>query len=164
MKKILSYAAVAVIIMTFYGCPVGIEYPLGKPGTEKIDKALIGTWTNKEEDPEVKKVSIKKRDDYSYDVAVLERGTMYSLETDNLVGWVTVIDGKTFFYVKEEKDGQYYHYMLPSINKTSMTTCDVSLLDGGMDSVKSTESLYKQVLSSMKMAEFCKETINWTKE
>jgi hypothetical protein len=164
MKKLVHLSIFFLIITTFYGCPVGIDYPLGKPGKEKINKDLLGTWVNSEEDPEVKKASIKKKDDYSYDVLVLERGSMYSLESDKLTGWITEVEGKTFLYLKEEGQTQYYHYMLPVIDKKSMTTCDVSLLDGGVDSVKSSETLRKQVVNSMKKAEFCTETIIWTKE
>lgn len=164
MKKLLHLSIFILIITTFYGCPVGINYPLGTPGKEKINKELIGTWVNSAEDPEVKKVSIKKKDDYSYDVLVLERGSMYALETDKLTGWVTEVEGKTFLFFKPENEETYYHYMIKSSDKKSMVTCDVSLLDGGTDAVTSTETFRTQVVTSMKSAEYGVESITWTKE
>jgi hypothetical protein len=54
--------------------------------------------------------------------------------------------------------------MIKELNGKNLVTCDVSLLDGGIETVTSTESLYKQIKTSMGMADFCKETISWTKE
>jgi len=164
MKKLPLFAVLAVMIMSFYGCPVGLDYPLGNPGKEKIDKNLIGTWTNDAEDPEVRKLTISKNDDYSYKILVIEKGSMYSLETDNLTGWITKIEGNTFFYAKADNEEKYYHYMFHFGGKNEMTTCDVSLLDGGVDSVTSTDALRKQVAVSMKKIEFCNEITTWTKE
>ncbi len=164
MKKLLHLSIFILIITTFYGCPVGIEYPLGNIGKEKIDKTIIGTWLCSAEDPEVKKVTISRKDDYSYTVKVLEKGSMYSLESDDLTGWTTEVDGKTFLFFRENTGTTYYHYMINESGKNKMTTCDVSLLDGGVDAVTSTEAFRTQVSSSMKMAEYCAETLNWTKE
>jgi len=164
MKKLPLFAVLAVMIMSFYGCPVGLDYPLGNPGKEKIDKNLIGTWTNDAEDPEVRKLTISKNDDYSYKILVIEKGSMYSLETDNLMGWITDVDGKKFFYAKPDNEEKYYHYMIQFTDKKEMTSCDVSLLDGGVDSVTSTDALRKQVAVSLGRTEFCDEKIVWKKE
>lgn len=164
MKKFIHLSIFTLIITTFYGCPVGIDYPLGNPGKENINKEFLGTWVNSAEDPEVKKVSIKKKDDYSYDVLVLERGSMYALETDILTGWLTDVEGKTFLFFKPENEEKYYHYMIKEKDKATMVTCDVSLLDGGVDAVTSTEAFRKQIVTSMKSDEYGVETITWTKE
>ena len=50
------------------------------------------------------------------------------------------------------------------MDKAKMVSCDVSLLDGGVDSVTSTEAFRKQVVTSMKSAEYGVESISWTKE
>ena len=164
MKKLVHLSIFILIITTFYGCPVGINYPLGTPGKEKINKELIGTWVSDKTDAEVLKVKFEKNDDYTYKVTVMERGEMYALETDNLTGWVTEVEGKTFLFFKPENEDTYYHYMIKSSDKKSLVTCDVSLLDGGVDSVTSTEAFRKQVVTSMKSAEYGVESITWTKE
>lgn len=164
MKKLLHSSILILVITTFYGCPVGIDYPLGTPGTEKLNKELIGTWKSDKTDAEVLKVKFEKNDDNSYKVTVLERGEMYALETDFLTGWVTEVEGKTFVFFKPENETKYYHYMIKELGKGKMVSCDVSLLDGGVDAVTSTEALRKQVTNSMKSDEFGVETITWTKQ
>ncbi len=164
MKKLVQLSILILVITTFYGCPVGIDYPLGTPGQDKINKDLIGTWLSDSPEAEVLKVKFEKNDDNSYKVTVLERGEMYALETDNLIGWVTEVEGKTFLFFKPENEEKYYHYMLKEMDKTKMVSCDVSLLDGGVDSVTSTEAFRKQVATSMKSAEYGAETISWTKQ
>ncbi len=164
MKKLLHLSIFTLIITIFYGCPVGIDYPLGKPGDHKIDKDMIGTWVAGSDEADVKKVEFSKNDDHSYKVHVLERGEMYALETDNLTGWLTEVDGKTFLYLKPDDEEKYYHYMIKESGKGTLVTCDVSLLDGGVDSVTSSETLRKQVSSSMNMEGYCAETLNWTKQ
>jgi hypothetical protein len=164
MKKLLHLSIFILVITTFYGCPIGIDYPLGTPGKEKINKELIGTWVSDKSDAEVIKVKFEKNDDNSYKVTVLERGEMYALETDNLIGWITEVEGKTFLFFKPENEEKYYHYMIKEMDKAKMVSCDVSLLDGGVDAVTSTEAFRKQVATSMKSAEYGVETISWTKE
>ncbi len=164
MKKLLHLSIFILVITTFYGCPIGIDYPLGTPGKEKINKELIGTWVSDKSDAEVIKVKFEKNDDNSYKVTVLERGEMYALETDNLIGWITEVEGKIFLFFKPENEEKYYHYMIKEMDKAKMVSCDVSLLDGGVDAVTSTEAFRKQVATSMKSAEYGVETISWTKE
>ncbi len=164
MKKFVHLSIFILVITSFYGCPVGVDYPLGTTGTEKINKELLGTWVSDSKDAEVLKVKFEKNDDNSYKVTVLERGEMYALETDNLTGWVTEVEGKTFFYFMPENENKYYHYMVKEADKSKMVTCDVALLDGGVDAVTSTEALRKQVATSMKNPDYGLETISWTKE
>lgn len=164
MKKLLHLSIFILVITTFYGCPVGIDYPLGVTGKEKINKDLLGTWVSDSPEAEVLKVKFEKNDDNSYKVTVLERGEMYALETDNLTGWVTEVEGKTFVFFKPEGEEKFYHYMIKEAGSNKLVTCDVSLLDGGVDAVTSTEAFRKQVAASMKSAEYGVETISWTKQ
>lgn len=164
MKKLLHLSILILVITTFYGCPVGIDYPLGIPGKEKINKDLIGTWVSDSKEAEVLKVKFEKNDDNSYKVTVLERGEMYALETDNLTGWITELEGSTFLYLKPEGEEKYYHYSFSFSEKDKLISTDVSLLDGGVDAVTSTEAFRKQVASSMKKAEYGTEIIGWTKQ
>ncbi|HEX2900424.1 MAG TPA: hypothetical protein VHS96_11955 [Bacteroidia bacterium] len=150
-----------VLLMT--GCPIGLDYSLGTPGTEEINKSLIGTWVNGSEEAEVKRVKIAKGKDNSYEVAVQERGEMYSLETDELQGWVTTVEDKSFIYLKPIGEEKYYHYCY-WMDGSTLITCDVSLLDGGVDMVTSTETLRSQVAKSMHKAEWGSEVQEWTKE
>jgi hypothetical protein len=164
MKKFIHLSIFILVITSFYGCPIGIDYPIGTPGKEKINKELIGTWVCSNLEAEVLKVKFEKSDDNSYKVTVLERGTMYGLETDFLTGWVSEVEGKTFLFFKPDNEDKYYHYMIKDIGTNEMVTCDVSLLDGGIDAVTSTESFRKQVAVSMKKAEFGDESTSWTRE
>jgi hypothetical protein len=150
-----------VLLMT--GCPIGLDYSLGTPGTEKIDKVLIGTWVNRNEESEVRRVKIAKNDENSYEVTVLERGEMYSLETDNLSAWVTTVEEKNFIYLKPDSEEKFYHYCYWMEGSTLVST-DVALLNGGVDAVTSSETLRSQVAASMRMDEWGKETQEWTKQ
>jgi hypothetical protein len=151
----------SVVILLMMGCPVGLSYPLGEPGKEKIDKALLGTWHCASEDSEVRRVKIDKGQDNSYTVEVLERGEMYALETDKFEAWVTTVEGKNFFYLKPDQEDKYYHYSYHMDGSTLVST-DVSLLDGGVDAVTSTETLRSQVATSMRKTEWGEETLKWT--
>ncbi|MEZ4828919.1 MAG: hypothetical protein R3C61_21930 [Bacteroidia bacterium] len=164
MKNLFTILLLVLFCVLFSGCPVGIDHPIGTPGKEKVDPALIGTWSTGQSEVEVSRLSISARDEYSYQVEVLERGTTYALETDNLTGWVTELDGKKFFYLKPDNEEKYYHYMIKIYETGTMVTCDVSLLDGGVDAVVSTQSFRDQVSRSMNMEEYCAETIEWIKE
>ena len=158
---LLALLPIMVLLMT--GCPVGLDYSLGKPGSEEINKALIGTWVNASEEAEVKKVKLAKGKDNSYEVTVLERGEMYSLETNDLQGWVTSVGEKSFLYLKPDGEEKYYHYCY-WMDGENLITCDVSLLDGGVDAVTSTETLRQQVAKSMSMSDWGSETQEWGKE
>lgn len=164
MKNISIISLFLLIIMTFYGCPVGLDYPIAKPGIEKIDETLLGTWICSNADSEVAKLRIEKKDDYSYVVTILERGVTYSLETDNLNGWITRINDKIFFYLQPDNESKYYHYMIKDKTENGFITCDVSLLNGGVDIVTSTSTLRSEVISSMNKTEYCTETLTWEKE
>lgn len=155
--------ALPLMALLMTGCPVGLDYPLGTPGKEAINPALLGTWVNNSSESEVQRVKLEKGKDNNYVVSVLERGEMYALETDNLTGWVTSIAEKNFFFAQPEGEEKYYHYCY-WMDGGTLITQDVSLLDGGVDAVTSTETLRKQVESSMHMDAWATETQEWTKE
>jgi hypothetical protein len=164
MNRFIKITLFAIIIGTFYGCPVGLDYPIEAPGNEKIDEKLLGTWKNNNPDEEIIRVKISKKDNHSYNVQVLEKGEMYALESDNFIGWICSLQGKKFLYFKPDNEDKYYHYFIKELKDNKMISCDLALLDGGKDAVTSTESLQKEVISSMKMEGFCAETEQWTKE
>jgi hypothetical protein len=162
MKKLL-FLLLPLVVLLATGCPVGLNYSLGTPGKDKIDNDLIGTWVCESEGAEVVKVTLKKGEDHSYAVNVVERGEMYSLETDVLTGWVTNLDDKKFAYFKPDGSDQFYHYCYWLDGSTLMTT-DVSLLDGGVDAVNSTQTMREQVSRSIKMDGWGDEIHTWNKQ
>lgn len=164
MKNTLTFLVLVTSLLLFTGCPVGVNFPPGNPGTEKIDKKLLGTWSNNEEDPEVRKVIISKADDYTYSVEVLEKGSLFAPETDFFKGYVTKIEGKSFVYFLEDRDsGQYflYHY---KIEDNTLKTYDVGLKVGGIDAVTSTEAFREEIKSSLKMDDCLSGEIVWKKD
>ena len=163
MKTILYLALFAVVLVSA-GCPVGMDYPLGNPGTEKIDKKLIGTWYNTKEDNDIQRMSIQKWDNYSYKIEVLEAGSMYSVEDYNFRGWVTKLGGKTFVYAQPLSSSEYYLYCYELDGKKQMRSYDVGLLVGGVDAVTSTESFRDEVRVSLLQDECLTEETIWYKE
>ncbi len=164
MKILIYYTTFLILILINYGCPVGLDYPLGNPGKEKINPELLGTWVTDNDEAEVLSVTFSRQDDFTYKVTVNERGTLYALETDNFSAWITKFEGKEFLYLKPDDEDKYYHYMLLKLEEKTLISTDLSLLDGGVDVVKSTESLRKEVKNSIKKPEFGNEKIEWFKE
>ena len=64
------------------GCPVGVDFPLGEPGKEKLDEQLIGTWVQPDTAMEATRIAIEKIDKHSFKLTVLEEGGMFMEETD----------------------------------------------------------------------------------
>lgn len=162
MKNAIFLLLLCPAILLLTGCPVGTKYPLGNPGTEKIDKKLIGTWTNKEEDPEAKKVIIQKADDFSYDVEVFETGSMYMPTTKIFKAWVTTLEGKDFFFLKPDNEESYYLYCYAADKKT-LTTWDVGLKVGGIDAVTSIEAFRNEVKASLSHDDCLSGPVTWFK-
>ncbi|MGV3598019.1 MAG: hypothetical protein ACO1PI_09130 [Bacteroidota bacterium] len=163
MKKLIILLAMLPAVLLFYGCPVGLDHSAGTPGTEKIDKALIGTWVTDKAEHEFKKVTITKIDDFSYKLVVEEKGEMYAVEGDEFTGWITTIKGQKFLYAKPTVEDKYYLYHY-EVDGKKLITHDVSLLDGGVDAVKSTETLRKQIETSLDMEDCLSEETTFTKQ
>jgi hypothetical protein len=165
MRKKIWAVILLPAILLIMGCPVNTAFPIAEPGTEKIDKALIGTWLNAEADSlsDVISVSISKKDQVSYDVEVLENGPMYMVESTSFEGFVTKLEGETFFYVRPVgKDSEYYLYHY-RFEDNLLKTYDVGLKVGGIDSVTSIEAFRAEVTASMKLADCLSGEIRWTK-
>ena len=165
MKKPLIPVVLLLTMFVITGCPVGVPYPLGKQGTEKINKDILGTWTQTITDMEVMKMEISKIDNYTVRVAVLERGSMYSLEYDLFNGWFTEIDGKNFIYMQNTEDAQdeYFTYCYELKNNT-LISYDISLKVGGVDAITSTEAYRQEVSASLKFEDALSNETIWTKQ
>lgn len=165
MKKLRALIITLPIMFMIAGCPVGIEVPLGTPGTEKIDKQLIGKWIQPDGEIEVKSMEIEKLDDYTLKLTVTERGAMYMDEIDVYKGWCTEINGQKFAYFQDINSNlaTYYHYAYTFAGK-SLVSYDFSLLDGGIDSVSTTTNYRTQVITSMSKPEFLSGETVWVKK
>lgn len=164
MRSTVFALVLSMILLVGTGCPVGIEHPLGYPGTEKIDRDLIGTWACQVEEGEVQRIQISEGTANSYEVTVLERGSTYALETDVLTGWVTELDKKKFVYFKPDNEESYYLYAYELDGKQTLRTWDVGLLVGGVDAVTSTEAFRKEVSASLDNPECLSSEQVWVRE
>lgn len=165
MRKIptrLALFILPVLMLVLSGCPVGLDYSSAKPGSEKFNKHLIGTWRVQGADPvkesEVVEVILERADANTIKATVKERGEMYALETENLLGYETEINGLHVLYFKPENEEKYYHYQYKMEDDDTMIVGDISLLDGGVDAVTSIETLRDQIARSMQKPEFKSET------
>jgi len=152
MKKLL-FALPVLFLLT--ACPIGLDYAPGKVGTEAVDSRFEGTWTIDPSTPdhEVVKVTFKKQNKFAYAVTVEERGEMYAMETDDYFMYQTTVDGLNIMYLKPSNEEKYYMYQFEFDGK-QLVVGDISLLDGGVDALTSTESLREQIKTSKPMEEF----------
>lgn len=148
MKKYASLLALPLLLFLF-GCPVGMQYSPGVPGTEKIDEKLLGTWETSAEEPEFKTASISKKDDYSFNVSVSGRGSSYMPKGTDFTGWTTQVDNQRIVYIRDTDANEYYMYGY-TYQDNGLMLYDVALLDGGVDAVTSTETFRSQISSSLK--------------
>lgn len=159
-----TFLALIPALVLFCGCPVGTKYSLADPGKEKIDERLIGTWTNHTPEHELVKVKITKKDAYSYNIEVLEKGEMYALDGTELTGWITKVGERTFLYAQEPGLEEFYHYGYEITGKNSLKTYGVSLMGKGLDEIKSDEEYRKEMKESMEKEGSISEYAEWTKE
>lgn len=164
MKNLFAPLLLLATLLVATGCPVAVEYPLSKPGTEKIDPRLLGTWATDKEDNDIMLVKIEKYDDYSYAIEVLETGSMYGVEDTNFRGWVTKVGGKNFIFAMPSIAEEYYTYCYVIDDENQMRSYDVGLLVGGVDAVTSIEAYRKEVEASLKMEDCLSEETVWYKE
>jgi hypothetical protein len=165
MKKSHFILIMLPIILLLMGCPVDTKFPLAEPGTEKIDKNLLGTWDNHNSDStaDVRKVKITKKDSFTYNVTVLEKGNMYMADTNIFEGFVTKLEGKDFFYVRPAgKESKYYLYCY-QLDGKQLKTYDVGLKAGGLDAVTSTNAFQEEVKASLKMPDCLSGELIWEK-
>ncbi len=165
MKRGILLLLVVPVLLLVTGCPVGVSFPLGQPGTEKINKDIIGTWSQTDPDKEVLKMEIKKVDEFTIAVKVNEKGSMYSEDVTDFKGYFTEIDGKKFIYLQDATNelASWYSYCY-EINGKTLHTWDISLKVGGVDAVTSTEAYRQEVSGSLKFADALSGETVWTKE
>jgi hypothetical protein len=163
MQRSLLFSAILFSSLLLTGCPVGLDYGPGTPGTVEVDKKLVGTWVNSSSEGEILKVEIKSKDRYSYDVEILEKGEMYALETTHLQAWITEIGGQPIIYAKPDGEEKYYMYAY-KIDKGELKTWDISLTVNGVDGVTSTDALIEEIIGSMQNPEFLSSENNYTKK
>jgi hypothetical protein len=161
MKTVILNLCFGACMILITGCPVGSNYPLGYPGTEKMDERLLGVWENNESDPEVKKIIISLADEFSYDVQIVEKGSMYEPAGNKLKGWVTPLNGLNFVYFKPVDEFKYYLYCYEIVNEEKIFTYNVGLKSGGKDAVTSTESYRAEVVASLSHPDCIGEKIEW---
>ena len=149
MKKFVSLFSALPMLLFLFGCPVGMKYSPGKPGTEKIDEKLLGSWATAMEDAEFKKAVIAKKDEYSLNVTVSEIGSAYMPEVKEFTGWTTQVDNQRIIYVLDAAAAEYYMYGYV-YQDNGLILYDLALLDGGVDAVTSTETFRAQISSSLK--------------
>jgi len=164
-SKLKLFFALIPAMLLLYGCPVGMEHTLGTPGTEKIDKKLLGTWTTTDTTIEFSKVTIEEKDDYSYTVKVSDRSESYMIDASEFTAWVTTIGENKFIYSQptdaDDKDYYLYHYKIKGDKLVSQV---VSLLVNGSDGVKSTEDYRKEVEESIKMEGGLSDEVVWERK
>ncbi|MFH0893463.1 MAG: hypothetical protein V2A54_03415 [Bacteroidota bacterium] len=161
MKKIIFILLLSPLLI-FWGCPVGVDYPPAKPGTEKIDKRMINTWKCTKGEPEIIKMKIEKADEYSYTVTLLEKSD--DLTTDQLVwtAWITKIEKKNFIFAEANGDkGKYYTYAY-EMDGPVFTLMEVKFLDKGIEGITSTETFKTELINSMKKEDFISSKFYYT--
>lgn len=168
MKSIFSFALIASCLFLLTACPVATTYPLGNKGEVKLDTKLLGVWTNESEDTEATGVSITKGEEANtYNVHVDEKGSMFMADGEDFIGWLALLNGKTFFVLQQVVDGAatetYYVYHIKLDNST-LTTNDITLKVNGTDAVTSIASYQEEVIASMGMDDFLAGEIQWKKK
>jgi hypothetical protein len=167
LARIFFILTVAVAPFVFIACPVSSHYPLGEKNTEKIDPKLLGVWVNDSTEAEATRVTIKKLDDYTYNLTVDEQGESFLSGYTTFHGWLTTVGGKRFL-VLEARDGgagtaEFYTYYV-EVKGNEMRSHDITLKVGGTDAIKSIETYREEVAASMKMDDFLSGEIVWRKK
>lgn len=138
-------------MLTLYGCPSSTKFALGNQNEYKIDTDLLGTWESEDKEMcEVSKVTLKKRDNYLYDITIDEEGEMFAMESKTYVGWITKIDGLDFLCLKGNEAGENLVYHIEKNGKKKLSTIDVTVTDVNTTSEVSTEAYRKDVKTNYK--------------
>jgi hypothetical protein len=162
MRSSLKSVYPLALLLFLSGCPIGTDYPLGEPGTEVIDKDLLGSWAT-DTGKAVVAVTITERNATSYHVNVSKKGEYYALESTTFIGYVTQLDGYSFLYMEDIALSQYFLYQYQHEAPGRVMTHDVGLLAGGTDAVTSTASYREEVSTSLKMEGCLTEETIWIK-
>ncbi|MEZ5014850.1 MAG: hypothetical protein R2794_11215 [Chitinophagales bacterium] len=163
MKRLFLFCAIPTVL-ALAGCPVDQPYPPGHPGTEKIDKQLIGTWEQSDGEKEMLKIRISAKDQTSMRVEVLEITDNYIPEERSFTAWNTSIDEMHFIYAAPENvDTVSYYTYAYAIRDGKLLTYDASFLVNGSDSITSIEAFRKELKGSMHMEGFLSDETIWTR-
>jgi len=167
LHRFFPLSLLAFFCLFLMACPVSSSYPLGEKGKEKIDKNMIGKWKTDKADHEAKKINVRMADDFSYDVTVEEEGSSFMADTKEFKGWLTKLEGKTFFVLQEINEGKatetYYVYHI-TIGKDGFTTHDIGCLVDGTSAITSTEAYRNEVKASMSKENFLSSEAKWVKQ
>ena len=168
MKSLFSFALIASCLFLLTACPVASTYPLGNKGDVKLDTKLLGVWTNESVDTEATGVTISKGTEMNtYAVHVDEKGSMFMGDGEDFIGWLTLLNGKTFFVLQQVVDGEatesYYVYHI-KLDKSTLTTNDITLKVNGTDAITSISTYQEEVIASMVMDDFLAGEIQWQKK
>lgn len=157
MKKLFYILPLALLLTA---CPMALDFAPGYIGKEKVNTNLEGTWkfnsADTSSDAEVMQVTFKKKDKYSFDITVDEKGEMYSREGITYTGYETEIDDLQVLYFKPSDEDKYYLYQY-QLKNNELIIADIPLLDGGIDVVTSIETLRDQIKASKDKDDFYKD-------
>ncbi len=158
MKRAAVYLTTLSVFLLF-GCPVGIQYSPGNPGTEKLDTRILGSWVTGDDFSVFKKAQVAQVDDFTFQAKVEETTELYALGDETVFnGWTTVIDNQPFLYILSKESNEFYTYGY-SFKDGGLVLYDAALLDGGVDAVTSTETFRKQLAASIKKEEWYAEPV-----
>jgi phosphoribosylformylglycinamidine (FGAM) synthase-like amidotransferase family enzyme len=165
----INLTGLLLLCIVLCGCPVSSTYPLGLQNDAlPFDKALVGTWENKEKETEATLVKIEKGSGANlYKLTVLEKGESFMADSENFIAWTILLNEKKFLVLQEVKEpgskDSYFVYHF-AINGNQLTTNDISLKVNGTDAITSVKSYKEEVVASMKHPEFLAGKINWEKK
>lgn len=166
MRTLLSLFLLLSCAILFTACPVSTTYPLEKKGAVKIDKALLGVWKTDNADAEAVEIEIKQgKEANTYDLRVLERGSMFMADSDDFTGWLAELGGRRFLVLQQLVDGvaheTFYVYHI-KIENGKLISNDITLQVGGTDAITSVQTYQEEVLASMEMEDFLASEIIWS--
>lgn len=148
--KTLRFVCMLPLVLLLQACPVGLDYSLADKHQVPIDARLLGEWESDNPSGEIQSIVFKANNSMSLHATVLEPGDSYALEEVDFTVWQTELEGKTFLVFKPDVEDKFYHYGV-EMDDREIVFYDMSLLNGGTDAVNSSESLRKEVASSIYM-------------
>lgn len=168
MKSIYSVAPIISCLFLLTACPVATSYPLANKGDVQLDKQLLGVWSNESVDTEASGITVSKGTELNtYAVHVDEKGTMFMADGEDFTGWIALLNGKTFFVLQQVIDkiptSNYYVYHY-NVDKSKLTTSDISLNVNGTESITSITAFQEEVIASMATEGCLANKIEWYKK
>jgi hypothetical protein len=154
---------ISLSVILLFGCPAGLKYSPGKPGTEKLDTRILGKWVTSDEFSVFKKAEVTQVDEFTFRAKLEETTDMYILgDETELNGWTTVIDNQSFLYIFSKQQEEFYSYGF-TFKDGGLVMYDAALLEGGQDAVVSTETFRSQLAASIKKEEWYSDPVIYKK-